>query len=79
MRFISFSVYQKPFNIKLTWVVRGMMDAFHDYYFKSVFIHKHKLRLVFLYWLLNCIISLISSETSVLYGPRGDKTCLRGF
>ena len=32
MRFISFSVYQKPFIIKLTWVVRGVMDVFHDYY-----------------------------------------------
>ena len=79
MRFISFSVYQKPFNIKLTWVVRGKMDAFHNYYIKSVFIHKQKLPIVVLYWQLNCIISLVSSETSVLYGPRREKTCLQGF
>ena len=31
MRVISchYSVYQKLFNIKLSWVVRGMMNVFH--------------------------------------------------
>ena len=31
-----YSVNQKLFNIKLTWVLIGMMDVFHVYCFKSV-------------------------------------------
>ena len=54
-----YSVYQKCFNIKLTWVLRGMMDVFHVYCFKSVGVYKHKLSriesLVILYWGINCI------------------------
>ena len=54
-----YSVYQKFFNIKLTWVLRGMMDVFHVYCFKSVGVYKHKLSriesLVILYWGINCI------------------------
>ena len=38
-----YSVYEKLFNIKLAWVLRGMMDVFHVYCFKSVRIYKHKL------------------------------------
>ena len=38
----GYSVYPKLFNIKLTWVVRGMMVVLHVYYFKSVGISKHK-------------------------------------
>ena len=62
LRFISYhySVNQKLFNIKLTWVVRGMMDVFHVYCFKSVGSYKHKLSriesLVILYWGINCSI-----------------------
>ena len=58
-----YSVYEKLFNIKLSWVLRGMMDVFHVYCFKSVGIYKHKLSriesLVILYWGINCI-SIIS-------------------
>ena len=58
-----YSVYEKLFNIKLSWVLRGMMDVFHVYCFKSVGIYKHKLSriesLVILYWRINCI-SIIS-------------------
>ena len=58
-----YSVYEKFFDIKLAWVLRGMMDVFHVYCFKSVGIYKHKLSriesLVILYWGINCI-SIIS-------------------
>ena len=58
-----YSVYQKILNIKFTCVLRGMMDVFHVYCFKSVGIYKHKLSriesLVILYWGINCI-SIIS-------------------
>ena len=58
-----YSVYEKLFNIKLAWVLRGMMDVFHVYCFKSVGIYKHKLSriesLAILYWRINCI-SIIS-------------------
>ena len=58
-----YSVYEKLFNIKVAWVLRGMMDVFHVYCFKSVGIYKHKLSriesLVILYWGINCI-SIIS-------------------
>ena len=54
-----YSVYQRTFNITLTWVERGMMNVFHVYCFKSVGIRKYKLSqlesLVVLYWQLNCI------------------------
>ena len=54
-----FSVNQKLFNIKLTWVVRGMMDVLYVYCFKSVGSYKHKLprieSLVILYWGINCM------------------------
>ena len=53
-----YSVYQKLLNIKLSWVVRGMMDGFHVYCFKSIGIYKHKLSriesLVIIYWGQNC-------------------------
>ena len=53
-----FSVYQKLFNIKFTWVVRGRMGLFHVYCFKSIGIYKNKSSrkesLVILYWGLNC-------------------------
>ena len=53
-------LYQKLSNIKLTWVVRGMMDVFYVHRFKLVGIYKHKLSrvvsLVILYWGLNCTI-----------------------
>ena len=53
----NYFAYQKFFNIKLTWVLRGMMDVFHVYCFKSVGIYKHKLSridsLVILYLLGN--------------------------
>ena len=52
-------VYQKLLNIKLTWVVRGMMGIFHGHCFKLVGIYKHKLSriesLMTPYWGLNCI------------------------
>ena len=60
MRVIScpYSEYQRSFNIKLTWVVRGMVDALHVYCFKSVGIHKYKFSqlesLVVFYCQLNC-------------------------
>ena len=56
MRVIS-CLHQRH-NIKVTWVVRGMINVFHVYCFKSVGIHKYKLSqlesLVVLYWQLNC-------------------------
>ena len=39
-----YSVYQKLFNIKLTWFVRGMMDVyFFHVYFSNQLAYKHKL------------------------------------
>ena len=38
-----YSVNQKLFYIKLTWVVRHMMAVFHVYCFKSVGSYKQKL------------------------------------
>ena len=52
------SVNQKLLNIKFTWVVRGMMDVFHMYCFKSVGSYKQKFSriesLAILYWGQNC-------------------------
>ena len=36
-------VNQKLFNIKLTWVLRGMMDVFHVYCVKSTQIVKNRI------------------------------------
>ena len=53
-----YSVNQSFFNIKHTWVVRGMMDVLYVYCFNSVANYKHKLSriesLVSLYWVINC-------------------------
>ena len=50
----------KLFNVKLSCVVRGMMDVLYLYCFKSVGIYKHKLStiesIVILYWGINCIM-----------------------
>ena len=52
------SVNQRILNVKLTWVVRGMMNVFHVYCFKSVGSFKQKLSriesLVILYRGENC-------------------------
>ena len=52
----------KLFNVKLSCVVRGMMDVLYLYCFKSVGIYKHKLStiesIVILYWGINCTITL---------------------
>ena len=57
-----FSVNQKLFNIRLTWVVRGMMDVFHVYCFKSVGLYKYRLSriesLMILYLGQNCTLTL---------------------
>ena len=50
----------KLFNVKLSCVVRGMMDVLYLYCFKSVGIYKHKLStiesIVILYWGINCMM-----------------------
>ena len=47
----------KVFNIKPTWVVRGMVDLLYVYCFKTVGSYKHNLSrivsLVILYWGIN--------------------------
>ena len=59
----------KLFNIKLTWVVKGMMDVLYVYCFKSVGNYKHKLSriesLVILYWGINCSSQLLKSSAKI--------------
>ena len=56
----------KLFNVKLSCVVRGMMDVLYLYCFKSVGIYKHKLStiesIVILYWGINCICIYVYSK-----------------
>ena len=68
-----YSVYQNLFNIKLAWVVRGMMGAFQDYCFISVSIHKdtsakvlfnllNELRILYFFFATSLINSVIQEH-----------------